>query len=858
LTAGVAADLVKRSRLPDEDLGELWDLAVTAQASSSLGCNEYREGFMSKIEFFVLLSELQERMVVSTKQLVADLGLDPMPTGRPNPFKSQQFTKVPSISRLRSPSPYQYEEKEVVRENTTPPAADPPSLQALLTSLRDISEKGSVSEYDMSSTASVDSRDPTDSALLQQKVALMALDDSYDNKIAVEISELLTKSSQPPLPVDLLGLHTVSSHSTPNIVTKTDRPAALKPKFSISQLKMSRSNTGVSMDSPSDTAPQLAVRSIGPDSPNLTSAGFSPAQWLHNPTQTTAVHELKATDESDRKAIVMLDNLKNEVAKGLHKPVYGKVTKLSSVTSSFKKIRLGSKNESKASSYPDFIAAELLEKAALQGNVQLMASLLKYGADVRWGSVEFQKPHNALRMAATHGHTQAVDFLASRGALPEQIDAALFQSMTHGHMDIAINLMEKYEADIYLNSAPHMTYPVPNGQQVFRSFSGVAPSCFEAVGFCASAAGRARLLDSLLANKSFQPDVVASFRYIKDIECCVALTALAVFTSIRWTEGMKQLLSLGANANSVRTNAGKTDYAKHTMVEGYKFYHFEDTVPPICFISQEDWTNSPTESLAIAELLFQHGARAEIDTTNPFKKRLVPPIFRTIRAGNTAATKLYLANGADPDVTYDLGDLQVCTPLQLATQLGHMEIVRALIDAGAQVHRNEHGSRTPLWIACHLGLDTIVALLLRHDAHKTGTGVDECLKVAVRNVNASIVRQLLDEGAGRNLSVLSDALDMPQNHQRKDGYIEMLDVLTMHDAEVNGKHILLAINADNYIGLERVLTRATELGALAAGVQTETFAVGSEMNKRTYVSYARSRELQNFVRLLQWHGFKDE
>lgn len=54
--------------------------------------------------------------------------------------------------------------------------------------------------------------------------------------------------------------------------------------------------------------------------------------------------------------------------------------------------------------------------------------------------------------------------------------------------------------------------------------------------------------------------------------------------------------------------------------------------------------------------------------------------------------------------------------LHLACEEGQLEIVKALLDAGAQVDPRDHKGRTPLFIAADKGYTKIVQLLIEHEA----------------------------------------------------------------------------------------------------------------------------------------------
>ena len=783
----VAASTVKRSGLSDEDLYDLWDLALSAQVSS-LGCPDYREGFLSKVEFYVLLSELQDRISIPAEQLAAKLGYKPARPNRRNPFaKTRQTDDIPlpslkvSInSTIQAPSMANvYDEKEVV--------------QGLDTNSFVVVPK------------------PTENSVRNLPIP-----------ISLEVPEKAPVLSES----DLSRLHPDISESTFAEATIPDSTHSLR-------------ETGSRGDSASNHSASRV--NIPADSPRT--------ERSHSSTQPENAHELYSsltTAESDQRAILLLERLKAEIDNGGRKAKYPTDKFRLSVSlgvNPLKKFR----KETTVTRYPEPLAAEALEEAAAQGNVPLMVSLMKYGADVKYASTVKKLPHDAIQRAAIRGHSLAVNFLASQGVLHEQLEYALSHACHHAHVDIAISLIENYGANIYLDhlSKRRMSCPKSKGLQSLASVDYMSYSCFEAMGFIANKSDRSRLLDCFLRQKSFQLDKNVSKRYTNvpqgDVDCA-KLTALGVFTSMRWTEGVTRLLEAGA-----KCDVGVI----YTDDDSSLFSGYRRLVTPLCCLGNTDWVERPEESFAIARLLLNHGAPANVDNHNFLLTWAKQPIFHPIRLGNLAATKLFLEHGADANATCYVQGLETSSLLQLATHYGHLGIVRGLIDAGAEVCKGQH---PPLWIACDLGHEAIVTELLRLQAHKTGDGAEDCLKVAVKRIRLPIAQLLLDAGLEPTSGVLSVALTIETNRQRQYGYIELLDLLMIYGAKLQGVHILTAIEADNYIGLERVMDHAAERGTLRAGIHPKIDR--QDLLSRTYLSHARSLGKNNFVRLLQRHGFQ--
>ncbi len=83
-------------------------------------------------------------------------------------------------------------------------------------------------------------------------------------------------------------------------------------------------------------------------------------------------------------------------------------------------------------------------------------------------------------------------------------------------------------------------------------------------------------------------------------------------------------------------------------------------------------------------------------------------------SNNYEVVQYLLERGADPDATYEDGDV---TPLMYASQNGNYRIAKLLIEKGADVNRAPWDGNTPLFAAVRSGNDSIAELLLEHNAN---------------------------------------------------------------------------------------------------------------------------------------------
>lgn len=94
------------------------------------------------------------------------------------------------------------------------------------------------------------------------------------------------------------------------------------------------------------------------------------------------------------------------------------------------------------------------------------------------------------------------------------------------------------------------------------------------------------------------------------------------------------------------------------------------------------------------------------------------------------------------------------TPLHVACDHGHAELVEILLDAGASIHLKTIDGRTPLHLACLRGYPDIVKLLLNCgncDINAVDLLGDTSLHLVTRNANVRIVQLLMRYGARTNI-----------------------------------------------------------------------------------------------------------
>jgi uncharacterized protein len=123
-------------------------------------------------------------------------------------------------------------------------------------------------------------------------------------------------------------------------------------------------------------------------------------------------------------------------------------------------------------------------------------------------------------------------------------------------------------------------------------------------------------------------------------------------------------------------------------------------------------------------------------------------LFEAITRNDGTGVRLALRSGAKVNCNHSEGNH--ATPLYKASTLGYDEIVRILLDAGADIRWRDWRGQSALWGAVGGGHLSTVEILHNHD---NGLLNDEdrfgetILQIAILDLQFEIVRFLLDRGA---------------------------------------------------------------------------------------------------------------
>lgn len=248
--------------------------------------------------------------------------------------------------------------------------------------------------------------------------------------------------------------------------------------------------------------------------------------------------------------------------------------------------------------------------------------------------------------------------------------------------------------------------------------------------------------------------------------------------------------------------------------------------------------------------------------------------LRAFSRNDVAGVKQALARGVSPNHALETGD----PPLLRAVQNGSRELVLALLDGGADLHRRHSAKGTALTQAAMSGNRELVELLLergadvRHPAERAVVG-------AANHGRLEILRLLLARGADPDAGD-GEALRLAAWH----GNVEVIELLltagaeptrpgaggrtALHTAASRGRAEavarLLAADAEVNAGDDSKLTPLH--GAATSGsvdAVRRLLAAGADVsardkNGRSALSLARYRRHEEIVRLLREAGAPDE
>ena len=182
------------------------------------------------------------------------------------------------------------------------------------------------------------------------------------------------------------------------------------------------------------------------------------------------------------------------------------------------------------------------------------------------------------------------------------------------------------------------------------------------------------------------------------------------------------------------------------------------------------------------------------------------PLYLAVKQGNEDIVRLLLGDGASAYVFHDdngqeCGGLDLVrraqkpgkdhiTPLVLASECGHVNVVQLLIRNGADVNaRCCHTDYTPLLVACILGEFGVAKALLEHDVDVNAICTADCntvtaLQTAAEDGDNELINLLVSRGADVTAPAIGRAGLTALQAASKNGSIPMVQYFLEHGAQV--------------------------------------------------------------------------
>lgn len=576
---------------------------------------------------------------------------------------------------------------------------------------------------------------------------------------------------------------------------------------------------------------------------------------IRNPRLNLSVSETDApiaTKESDDRALALITAREpQQTQKPQQKKSTLNIKKFSrSMLSGSRK----SKEPENPHSDPDIAAsgfslgglAKILGDAAETGNLPLVASILKLGADVNYSSRKEDVCHYAATRGVTSKNDHVVEYLLKKGMNKKSAANALHQAIIRGDcIDIAMELVPHADFNF-------MWAVKGDGDKTQESCLGALSRMNDE-----GRQDRLRLLHLIMEQPNFDADKPAML--LESASEKVALSTLACFTRYAGF----------AAAESLLLQLGDTYKVPRQQRYGSPYVH----VDPLACISVKYWQREPKQALELAHLLLKHGSRL----TGVEEK--YTPLVPALVGGCVSGVRLLLEMGADPEcVMCAVGWSTPLSPLSYAAQEPSisMEISRALVYKGATPWRSDGQGRTALYWACRAGHFEAMKYLLMLDVARSN--INKCLEAAIDSYDPEVARELVNVGACATAATWKHVMSLKPVGSLRNTYLEIIDILLSTKTKLQRELVLAAIDYHNFWGLSRILETRNGIldfdedamfanprwsgivckASRSFGPKSKKYGWGTRKDLQTCLAYAEEKNAHDIIALLKGYEWESQ